>query len=191
MDRSTKNGFRCALYPDPEKIPGSAFQMAKSTGLPFFGRTIDFYKGKPVPDSIFQVYREQFSYDKTDLKARVESRQESAGGWIQEKITFDAAYGGERVMAYLFLPKNSVSPYQTVIYFPGGASEHQRSSQDLESYYEFPMFLSFIVKSGRAVLYPVYKLRSGAFCCLKRGPEALLMRARRFLWYSKPYIAFG
>ena len=36
-----------------------------------------------------------------------------------------------------------------------------------------------------------YKLRSGAFCCLKRGPEALLMRARRFLWYSKPHIAFG
>jgi hypothetical protein len=31
----------------------------------------------------------------------------------------------------------------------------------------------------------------GAFCCLKRGPEALSMRARRFLWYSKPYIAFG
>ena len=34
-------------------------------------------------------------------------------------------------------------------------------------------------------------LGSGAFCCLERGPEALLMRARRFLWYSKPYIAFG
>jgi formylglycine-generating enzyme required for sulfatase activity len=32
MDRSAKNGFRCALYPDPGKIPGSAFQMAKSTG---------------------------------------------------------------------------------------------------------------------------------------------------------------
>ena len=26
--------------------------------------TIDFYKEKPVPDSIFQVYKEQFSYDR-------------------------------------------------------------------------------------------------------------------------------
>lgn len=166
MDRSAKNGFRCALYPDPEKIPGSAYQMTKSLGLPLLGETVDFYKEKPVADSIFQVYKEQFSYDKTDLKARVETRQESSE-WIQERITFDAAYGGERVMVYLFLPKNIAPPYQTVIYFPGSASEYQRSSKDLESYYEFPLFLSFIVKNGRAVLYPVYK---GTF---ERGNDTL------------------
>jgi dienelactone hydrolase len=86
----------------------------------------------------------------------VESRRESSE-WIQEKISFDAAYGGERVIAYLFLPKNTAPPYQTVIYFPGDVCVVQRSSQDLESYFEFPVFLSFIVKNGRAVLFPVYK----------------------------------
>jgi len=161
-DRSAKNGFRCAVYPDFEKIPPTAFEATKSAA------PRDFYKEKPVPDSIFQVYKEQFSYDKTDLKARVESRQESPGGWIQEKITFDAAYGGERVMAYLFLPKNTAPPYQTVIYFPGSVSVSKRSSKDIESYYEFPMFLSFIVKNGRAALYPVYK---GTF---ERGEPALI-----------------
>ena len=166
MDRSARNGFRCVLYPDLGKIPASAFQMAKSTGDPFFGETVDFYKNKPVPDSIFQIYKEQFSYDKTDLKARVESRQETSE-WIQERITLDAAYGSERVIAYLFLPKNTVPPYQTVIYFPGSASCYQKSSEHLESYYEFPMFLSFIVKNGRAVLYPVYK---GTF---ERGNDRL------------------
>jgi dienelactone hydrolase len=167
MDRSARNGFRCVLYPDLGKIPASAFQMAKSTGDPFFGETVDFYKNKPVPDSIFQIYKEQFSYDKTELTARVESRQESTGGWVQEKITFNAAYGSERVIAYLFLPKNTVPPYQTVIYFPGSASCYQKSSEHLESYFEFPMFLSFIVKSGRAVLYPVYQ---GTF---ERGNDRL------------------
>jgi cephalosporin-C deacetylase-like acetyl esterase len=120
-----------------------------------------------VADAVFQAYREQFSYDKTDLRARVESRQESSAGWIQEKVTFDAAYGGERVIAYLFLPKNTAPPYQTVIYFPGSASVYQRSSNDLENYYEFPIFLSFIVGDGRAVLYPVYK---GTF---ERGSDSL------------------
>jgi dienelactone hydrolase/predicted Ser/Thr protein kinase len=157
MDRSAKNGVRCALYPDPKKIPSSAFQMLKTLGSPLYGESVDYSKETPVSDSIFQVYREQFSYDKTDLRARVESRQENPGGWIMEKVSFDAAYAGERVMAYLFLPKNSAPPYQTVIYFPGGASEYQRSSENIESYYEFPMFLSFIVKNGRAVMYPVYK----------------------------------
>ncbi|MBZ5516896.1 MAG: prolyl oligopeptidase family serine peptidase [Acidobacteriia bacterium] len=181
LDRSAKNGFRCALYPDPEKMPGSAFQMAKSTDFPFFGKTIDFYKEKPVPDSIFQVYKEQFSYDKADLKARVESRQESTGGWIQEKITFDAAYGGERVIAYLFLPKDTAPPYQTVIYFPGSASCDQKSSKDLENYYEFPLFVSFFLKNGRAVLYPVYK---GTF---ERGNDRLDALIEGSDWSSHQY----
>jgi dienelactone hydrolase len=125
--------------------------MAKSS------ETRDFYKEKPVPDSIFQVYKEQFSYDKTDLNARVESRDESSERWIQEEITFDAAYGGERIIAYLFLPKNTAPPYQAVIYFPGSQSVFRQSSKDLDSCNEFKVFLSFIVKNGRAALFPVYK----------------------------------
>ena len=160
MDRSARNGFRCALYPDPEKVPSAAYLMIEPV------ERLDLRKEKPVTDNVYQVYKEQFAYDKSDLKARIESRRESSD-WIQEKITFDAAYGGERVIAYLFLPQNSAPPFQTVIYFPGAESINQRSSKNLESYYEFPIFLSFVVKSGRAVLYPVYK---GMF---ERGNETL------------------
>jgi serine/threonine protein kinase/formylglycine-generating enzyme required for sulfatase activity/cephalosporin-C deacetylase-like acetyl esterase len=150
MDRSVKNGFRCALYPDSDKIPPMAFEAVQPPDA------IDYYREQPVPDSVFQVYKEQFSYDKTPLNAQVESKKENPD-WLQEKITFDAAYGGERVIAYLFLPKHVPPPYQTVIYFPGSASAWKESSKDIENYYEFPLFLSFIVTNGRAVLYPVYK----------------------------------
>ncbi len=151
FDRNPKNGFRCALYPDPEKIPESAFQMVK------FGETMDFYKEKPVPDSIFQVYKEQFFYDKTDLNAQVESRDESSEDWIEERITFDAAYGNEQMIAILFLPKNIKPPHQTVIYFPGQQAIFRDSSKELDSAGEFRVFLSFIVKNGRAAVYPVFK----------------------------------
>ncbi|MGB6865711.1 MAG: protein kinase [Candidatus Aminicenantaceae bacterium] len=151
FDRSSKNGFRCALYPDPERIPESAFNLLE------LGETKDFYKEKPVADPIFQVYKAQFSYDKTNLNAQVESRDENSENWIQERITFDAAYGGERIIAILFLPKNTAPPYQTVIYFPGSQATWRKSSKELESDMEFKVFLSFIVKNGRAALYPVYK----------------------------------
>jgi dienelactone hydrolase len=151
FDRSPKNGFRCALYLDHGKIPESAFKLVT------FSETRDLYKENPVPDSIFEVYIEQFSYDKTDLNERVESRDESSEDYIQEKITFDAAYGDERVITYLFLPKNTLPPYQAVIYFPGSGSQYKDSSKDLDSYMEFETYLSFILKNGRAVLYPVYK----------------------------------
>jgi len=162
FDRSSHNGFRCALYPDPDKIPESAFAITT------FGETTDFYKEKPVPDSIFQVYKEQFLYDKTNLNARLEARDESSEDWIYERITFDAAYGNEHIIASLFLPKNTPPPYQTVIYFPGSQSVFQESSKGLDSYLEFKVFLSFLVKNGRAVLYPVYK---GTF---ERRDDALI-----------------
>ncbi len=151
FDRSSKNGFRCVLYPDIDKIPDDTFKQVK------FEAARDFYKEKPVPDSIFQVYKDQFSYDKTDLNAHLEWRDESAEDWIQEKITFDAAYGNERIIAYLFLPKNTSPPYQTVIYFPGSSAVFKKDSKNLTSEWEFNNCVSFMIKNGRAVLYPMYK----------------------------------
>ena len=159
LDRSAKNGFRCIVYVQPERIPESAFAPAKVEEFP------DFYKQKPVPDSTFLVYKEQYSYDKRDLNARVEWRNETSKDWIQEKISFDAAYDNERVSAFLFLPKTISPPFQTVIYVPGSGSFYQRPSAEMEKS-EFRNY-SWIVTNGRAFLFPVYK---GTF---ERGNEAL------------------
>jgi dienelactone hydrolase len=160
MERSPRDGLRCAVYPDRKSVPAAVFQPEKPVEVK------DLYKEKPVPDDVFRVYKELFSYDKTDLKARVEARDERPD-WIHETVSFEAAYGGERVLAHLFLPTNAVPPYQAVVYFPGSQSINERSSREIESYYEFPMFLSFIVKNGRAALYPIYK---GTF---ERGNDSL------------------
>jgi pimeloyl-ACP methyl ester carboxylesterase len=91
------------------------------------------------------------------LDARVESRVENPRGWIHETVSYDAAYGDERILAHLFLPRNGRPPFQTVVYFPGSGSLVQESSADIETYFEFPVFVSHLVANGRAVLYPVYK----------------------------------
>jgi formylglycine-generating enzyme required for sulfatase activity/predicted Ser/Thr protein kinase len=152
IDRSPRNGFRLARYPDGAGATEAAFAAVRPVELP------DARAERPVSDEIFKVYKEQlFAYDKTDLHAKVESRKTNPGGWALEKVSFGAAYGGERVTAYLFLPSTSRPPFQTVTYFPGVAARRIPSSEDIETYYEFPMFLSFLVKSGRAVVFPVYK----------------------------------
>ncbi len=159
FDRSEGNGFRCALY-DLEKTPKQALEpwlMPKAE---------DLANEQPVGDEIFQVFRDQFFYDRTPLNALVEWRRESAEDWSQEKITFDAAYENERMMAYLFLPKGGTPPYQVVVHL-SGAAEYLRSSQDLDKFWDFENSLSFILKNGRAVLLPIYK---GTF---ERGSDAL------------------
>ncbi|MBN1273020.1 MAG: protein kinase [Candidatus Aminicenantes bacterium] len=151
FDRSSNNGFRYALYPHPEKIPEAVFRSVE------MGGAIDFYKEKPVSDTAFKFYKEQFSYDKTDPNGRVEWKDEKHEDWIEEQISFDAAYGEDRVIAILFLPKNASPPYQTVIYFPGAQAGWRKSSREIGNAMEFKIFLSFIIKNGRAAVYPVYK----------------------------------
>jgi eukaryotic-like serine/threonine-protein kinase len=151
MDRSRRNGLRLAFYPEIDSIPPELFADVNPP------EQQDPAKIKPVSDEIFKIYLGLFSYDPAELNSQIEYNVESPGGWIREKVTFDAAYGRERITAYLFLPKNATPPYQTVVYFPGSAATRMTSSDQIEEYYEFPMFLSYYVRNGRAVLWPVYK----------------------------------
>ncbi len=163
FDRSPKNGFRCVRYVMSEKAPEKVFQPVHAKEFR------DFYMDHPVSDAIFQIYKDQFSYDKSPLDGRVEWRKDSADAWVQERVSFNAAYENERVAAYLFLPRNSSPPYQTVIYFPGGfLSAMMRSSKDIENYLDFTQNLRFLLQNGRAVLFPIYK---GTF---ERGSDELL-----------------
>jgi len=152
FDRSEKNGFRCVIYPEKEKIPEKIFVSIMTTG-----KTRDFYKETPVSDPIFNIYKDMFLYDKIDLKAAVEEKHTQSPHWIHQKITFSAAYDNERIIIHLFLPRNIPSPYQTVIYFPGSGSVYVPSSDAIEDYYELSLNLSHFIKNGRAVVYPVYK----------------------------------
>jgi len=150
MDRSPQNGFRCVYYPEPESIPETALGLFEL--LP----VADLRGREPVSDKIFERYRQQFAYERTDTSPQIE-QTEDGDAWTHERLTYDAAYDGERIIGHLFLPRNVAPPYQTVIYFPGSGSLFHESSTDIESYFEFSVFLSHIVSNGRAVLYPVYK----------------------------------
>jgi formylglycine-generating enzyme required for sulfatase activity/cephalosporin-C deacetylase-like acetyl esterase len=143
FDRAPTNGFRCVRYAAP--ITGELTAPKQRVFR-------DFAKEKPAPESAFQIYKRLFAYDRTELKVKVETVEDSEF-WKEEKITFDAAYGNERVPAYLFLPKNAAPPYQTVIFFPGANVRRAASSRQLEGMSR----LDFIIKSGRAVLYPIYQ----------------------------------
>ncbi len=115
------------------------------------GNVRDYAKEKPVPEQVFAAYKNLFSYDRTPLNATVDGTDDTPD-WRVERISFDAAYGKERVPAYLFLPKNTRPPYQTVVYFPHSGEFVPGSSKKLEM-----AFLDFIVKSGRALIHPIYK----------------------------------
>jgi formylglycine-generating enzyme required for sulfatase activity/pimeloyl-ACP methyl ester carboxylesterase len=105
----------------------------------------------PVSDELFDVYRRFYAYDRTPLNARIEGTDDSEPHWIKETVSFDAAYG-ERIPAFLFIPRNARPPYQTIVFFPSGYALAAATSQNLDL-----RSFDFLIRSGRALLYPVYQ----------------------------------
>ncbi len=146
FDRSLKNGFRCLKPASNEPLPSYLTDPVK----PVVQR--DYYKEKPVDDNAFNIYLNRFAYDPIPLDPKIEYKQ-TEERWIKEKITFQAAYGNERVILYLFLPKNSKPPYQTVVFFPWIYTISTPDSSKLQQM----EWVDFFIKSGRALAYPIYK----------------------------------
>jgi serine/threonine protein kinase/dienelactone hydrolase len=146
FDRSPTNGFRCMKY---LTTPKTQDRLNAAIDRPHR----DFRSEKPVSDQVYIIYRSMYDYDKKELQTEIISQEEdSLKGYRIEKVSFDAAYGNERVMAYLFLPLRQKPPFQTAVYFPGSSTIHMRSSDDLNI-----SVVEFLIKSGRALMYPIYK----------------------------------
>jgi len=145
FDRSAINGFRLMKYLRPAAT-------AEALSAPVKIVTTDYRNVKPASDAVYRVYESLYSYDRTPLDAKIESQDDSSPDWRRERITFNAAYGNERVIAYLFLPKNASPPYQTVVYFPHSGSQIVHTFEDRHLWE-----VDFVIKSGRALMFPEYK----------------------------------
>jgi eukaryotic-like serine/threonine-protein kinase len=146
LSRLPTYGFRCVKY-----LSGAPAALQG----PLEPARRDYSREKPAGDEAFRIYRSFYTYDKTRLDPALESVDERAQYWRLEKVTYGAAYGNERITAYLFLPRAVGPPYQTVVYFPGSGALRQRFFE--KQLPQTGSALEFIVRSGRAVMYPVYK----------------------------------
>ncbi len=149
FDRSTTNGFRCVRYPSalPAALTGPVHQEFR-----------DYAKEKPVGDELFSAYKSLYAFEPSELKSSVDSVNDSSPYWRVETVSFQTAYGNQRMTAYLFLPKSVPPPYNTVVYFPGLTSRFTRSSSNIPlGKNNDSAVLDFVIRSGRAVLYPVYR----------------------------------
>jgi tRNA A-37 threonylcarbamoyl transferase component Bud32 len=150
FERRSTFGFRCARF--VEDPPAPLFE-------PVTPVTGDRRGEKPVSDAAFRGYAALHRYDKTDLAARTESMDDSKPYFRRETVTFRAAYGNDRVVAHLYLPKNTTPPYQTVLFVPSGNTFFFKSIDSLPDPFEF------LVRAGRAVLVVAVQ------GTLERGPS--------------------
>jgi pimeloyl-ACP methyl ester carboxylesterase len=148
--RYAENGFRCMKFLDGKQPPSADLFSARQT-FRWIRKEYptDFtVKSREEVDS----YIEEFRYDDSPLNPRKFDEEETRY-WRKERVIYNAAYDGDEIIANLFVPKNAEPPYQPILYFPGTGAQQRASSDDLKDTEPF----LFVVKSGRAVLYPAYK----------------------------------
>jgi dienelactone hydrolase/tRNA A-37 threonylcarbamoyl transferase component Bud32 len=146
FDRSSANGLRLITdLGSQEAYAAAAVPIARSQR--------DFAAEVPASDEVFNAYLSLYDYDDASLDAVVESVDTVEIG-IRERVTFDAAYGGERMVLYLFRPTRQSEHLQTVVYFPGNGAVEEAN---ISSRSGPGSLVAFLVQSGRMVAFPVYK----------------------------------
>jgi predicted esterase len=143
-DRSPSNGFRLAVTQDEPAV-------AERLRAPVARTAVSTAQQPPVSDEVYTAYGRVFDYQQGPLNASVD-RVDRTRIWTRERIQFDAGYGAERMLLHLYLPAVGQPPYQTVVYWPGWDTF---ALDDIDEY--FAKQLDFVVKSGRAVAFPIYK----------------------------------
>jgi eukaryotic-like serine/threonine-protein kinase len=146
LDRSPINGIRLVKSAVAEGLGPEETRAAYAL------EHRDYSVERPASDEVFRGFTSFFEYDRTPLDPKLEYRDTTPEFWIRERVSFDAAYGGERMAAVLFIPKQLRPPAQAVVVM--GGSNHLYNTSDSAIN---PRLLDFVVKGGRIVVWPIYK----------------------------------
>lgn len=150
MDRSAENGFRCAryLYDEPEGRLGPVATSFRDNRLE-----------QPCSDEVFAGMIMSYAYDPPRLTSLTEV--EGRAGELSRHIVVQmhaphVPKGLPPITAHIFLPNYGKPPFQTVIFFPGLDALLKDTIPCVDDTH-LPHFLRSLLRSGRAVVWPVYE----------------------------------
>ncbi|MEM7415332.1 MAG: SUMF1/EgtB/PvdO family nonheme iron enzyme [Gemmatimonadota bacterium] len=142
FDRSDHNGFRCARV-----LEGATHESRE----PLVRRRAAL-EAPAVPAASLEDRIDRFGYDATPLEARVDSTADGHPMWRREFVSFDAAYGDERMGAVVYMPRHGSPPFEPVVVHPGADATLLPHAASARTYW-----FDFLARGDYAVVYPVYK----------------------------------
>ncbi|MFI5180514.1 MAG: protein kinase [Thermoanaerobaculia bacterium] len=150
FERNPTTGFRCMkLLTQESKTEDLEHSFRRAPA-------IDWNREEPFPEAVWKTWLRFLAYEKTPLEARRELVDDSQPYWRMEKVSFTAAYGGERVPVYVFVPRSASPPFQSVVFWPGSSAGDYISSEAGANLTDKTVW-GYLVKDGRAVVYPILK----------------------------------
>lgn len=138
---SSSLGFRCVRNTSDTSSDRGAMRINLETRTPTY---------HPVDEKTFQSFLSHYQYDKRPLDAQIVEAIETTD-WTREKVTFTGV-NGDRIITYLYLPKQAAKPYQCLNFIPGANVFYASPVPENAEWLLAPH-----IKTGRAVLAVVPK----------------------------------
>jgi serine/threonine protein kinase len=147
FSREATFGFRCM------KLLSDDGAWKQAAGSVAYSPAFVIGNQKACSDEAFQILRKLYDYNKAELQPTNEATENISPYTRWERVSFNAAYGNERVIAHLFLPRAGKPPFQTIVHFGGTIASDVRSVIGSLP----PNTLDSIAKSHRAFVMPVLR----------------------------------
>jgi eukaryotic-like serine/threonine-protein kinase len=145
FDRDPTNGIRLMRHHDDD---GTWQRLAAERTRP---TTRDYRDAVPASDAEYRIFRRLYDYEATPLNARVDATGSTAQ-YEWQRVSFDPAYDGRRMAAYLILPRDPKPPLQPIIYWPGSGVLQTRAFDP----FWIDDWTGFIPGSGRVLVLPLF-----------------------------------
>jgi len=145
-DRSEANGIRVVF-----NLPNATVDREPINT--FAELPVDHMTSPINSDEEFEGYQWAFQAVGSALDPRLEDIR-SSEDWIRKEVSIAVGTGEERMSIYFYLPHDIQEPYQPIILFPGytAFAPGALSRESVDTEFPFP---DFIVKGGRALVFPV------------------------------------
>jgi len=151
FDRPLDAGFRCM------KRLASVATSDDADAVIMEAPRADATQPKPVNDAEYAIYARLFERRQLPLEPRIESTDDTSPRWTRHLVSYTAGYGGERLNALLYLPKNAKPPFQTIVFMPGSYAFYNKHALDDAEAMDGLSITKLLVLGGRAALFPVWK----------------------------------
>ena len=147
IDREKNMGFRCVKDLPGQQPPKEAFAEVQTAACR------DFLAEKPLSDDAFQLVKGYYAYDKAKPLNAVVERQEETAYWVHERV--DGRCGlRDRAADRTPLPAQGGGAAVSARHLLAGLRGRCWCADVVSPTDEY---LAFLVKSGRALVWPVYK----------------------------------
>ena len=173
LNRSPINGIRLV-----RRIRAAPDLARASAPIPRIVR--DFATMHPVDDATFRGLVTLYDYDHTPLNPTVILRDSSNADWVREDVEFDVPGESTRMRVALFLPRRARPPYQPVVLWPASDAQFLTDVRKLSM-----SSAEYLVRGGRAVIYPIYEHTYGRGGTLEDTPDGTIAHRDQMLRWAR------